>query len=262
MSMLDISKRLYGGTNSYRVTDGDTTETTARYGTVNADGTVTLDGSDEAVEVSGADSFADGDRVAVVTGGGVTQIATKPNFISQGNGGGNSTVTLDVAGETSARISMQAGFADGTHIASFGLGASSVGGVLGNYALLIADRLTMSLGSSHGDLYDWVTSEGATGSWTYRKWASGAVDAWYAEARSLALTTAIGGVYCCADDWSVDMSALGLPSNPVIQATVRGASGAEWATVRTQSATAATIRILSADSRTQSVALMLHVHAE
>lgn len=126
---------------------------------------------------------------------------------------------------------------------------------LGTLATSLAEALGISQES--GSLAtvpykDYVTEEGTSGNWQYRKWNSGIVEAWYSTTGSLTINSAIGSLYQTSSNASITLPSGLFNSVQYGKVDVANSSWGAWTYILTVSTTSITYRAFSASSRSSS----------
>lgn len=107
---------------------------------------------------------------------------------------------------------------------------------------------------------DYVIQQGTSNGWTFKKWASGDYECWYAgTATNVAVTTGWGGLYygsMASVDFPITFTAI-----PSVQQTIEAANGGAWAApVQSTTAKAGSVYLYRPTSSTVSVTQ--HIYAK
>lgn len=141
---------------------------------------------------------------------------------------------------------------------------------LGNPSVSLSEAMGIgSSGSSSGgsgaqyiQYADYVSSKGTSGSWTYRKWKSGKVEAWATLSKSVAITTqsAAYGGYRTASEITYDIPSGIFDSAPdIVLATKSGSNSARIMNMHANSATKLAGYFSSAASETLNCSVNFYV---
>ena len=132
-------------------------------------------------------------------------------------------------------------------------------------ALGISQSLSSSGGSGGGEAADYVTSQGTSDNWHYRKWNSGKVEAWFTGTVSCGGTTATGSIYYADGTLSIPSGIFS--SAPECIAEMRSSTSDalaaavfEVAALAT-SATSLSVRVHRASANTSSTSIKANIYA-
>lgn len=110
---------------------------------------------------------------------------------------------------------------------------------------------TLKLGSNATEVKDFVTDQGTSGGWSYRKWSSGIKECWMQVSdSSVPLTTQEGSFYY--GETSVNFPSGLFTDKPIIQASVRNSNVPLPMSVKTASASGVTLYVVAGQSTTRS----------
>lgn len=139
--------------------------------------------------------------------------------------------------------------AEGTAI---GFGRSVDDGVDGIFTNMDIDLASGKHYKINGVSLDYITSQGTSGNWSYRKWNSGKVEVWLHETNAtLAITSAVGSMYQSSPNITRTIpSAVTLTSVSYSNVDIKNANYSVWASTWNCSTTTIYFRAMSALQRT------------